>query len=59
MIKGQEDWTRSFLSPRLHSKEAHMVEVGMTMLSLSLILDDFKSALRQVTSCPQQHQVLH
>ena len=31
----------------------------MTMLSLSLILDDFKSALRQVTSCPQQHQVLH
>lgn len=27
-----------------------MVEVGMTMLSLSLILDGFKSALRQVTS---------
>lgn len=50
MIKGQDDWMRSFLSPCLYSKEAQMVEVGMTILSLSLILDGFKSALRQVMS---------
>lgn len=30
------------LSPSLHSKEVQMAEMGMPMLSLSLILDDFK-----------------